>query len=127
MLGRQRIGPFDVTRLAANDPTALATWLADKGFPRPDDPDRTRDRGDITGLVLIAVFAAVRPPTTTWVPMRPPWLYQFDRPFLVDDSRIRKLTGRVATGWEDGIRQTLDWYRADPKRSRYRVLPGKSH
>jgi hypothetical protein len=36
VLGRQRIGPFDVTRLAANDPTALATWLADKGFPRPD-------------------------------------------------------------------------------------------
>jgi Uncharacterized protein conserved in bacteria (DUF2330) len=36
VLGRQRIGPFDVTRLAANDPAALATWLADKGFPRPD-------------------------------------------------------------------------------------------
>lgn len=50
-------------------------------------------------------------------------LYQFDRPFLVDDSRIRELTGREATGWEDGIRQTLDWYRADPKRSRYRLLP----
>ncbi len=39
LLGRQRIGPFDVTRLAANDPTALATWLADKGFPRPDSLD----------------------------------------------------------------------------------------
>jgi hypothetical protein len=39
VLGRQRIGPFDVTRLAANDPTALATWLADKGFPRPDGLD----------------------------------------------------------------------------------------
>jgi hypothetical protein len=36
VLGRQRIGPFDVTRLAADDPTALDTWLADKGFPRPD-------------------------------------------------------------------------------------------
>jgi hypothetical protein len=36
VLSRQRIGPFDVTRLAANDPTALATWLADKGFPHPD-------------------------------------------------------------------------------------------
>ena len=39
VLGRQRIGPFDVTRLAANDPTALATWLADKGFPRPNGLD----------------------------------------------------------------------------------------
>ncbi len=39
VLGRQRIGPFDVTRLSANHPTALATWLADKGFPRPDGLD----------------------------------------------------------------------------------------
>ena len=39
VLGRQRIGPFDVTRLAANDPVALATWLADKGFPHPDGLD----------------------------------------------------------------------------------------
>jgi nucleoside-diphosphate-sugar epimerase len=52
-------------------------------------------------------------------------LYQFDRPFLVDDSRIRHLTGRDATSWDDGIRQTLDWYRADPERSRYRLIPGK--
>lgn len=52
-------------------------------------------------------------------------LYQFDRPFLVDDSRIRDLTGRDATSWDDGIRQTLDWYRADPERSKYRLIPGK--
>jgi hypothetical protein len=38
VLGRQRIGPFDVIRLAANDPTVLATWLADKGFPRSGWP-----------------------------------------------------------------------------------------
>lgn len=35
VLGRQRIGPFDVTRLAANDAAALAQWLADNGFPHP--------------------------------------------------------------------------------------------
>jgi nucleoside-diphosphate-sugar epimerase len=52
-------------------------------------------------------------------------LYQFERPFLVDDSRLRELTGRGATSWEDGIRKTLDWYRADPQRARYRLLPGK--
>jgi nucleoside-diphosphate-sugar epimerase len=50
-------------------------------------------------------------------------LYQFDRPFLVDDSRFRQLTGTAATDWHDGIRQTLDWYRADQNRSRYRMLP----
>ncbi len=39
VLGRQRIGPFDVTRLAAQDPTALAKWLTDNGFPQPDGID----------------------------------------------------------------------------------------
>jgi nucleoside-diphosphate-sugar epimerase len=52
-------------------------------------------------------------------------LYRFDRPFLVDDDRIRELTGRDATSWDDGIRQTLDWYRADPERSKYRLIAGK--
>lgn len=36
VLDRQRIGPFDVTRLAADDPTALAKWLFENGFPNPD-------------------------------------------------------------------------------------------
>ena len=39
VLGRQRLGPFDVTRLAADDPTALANWLTDNGFPHPDGLD----------------------------------------------------------------------------------------
>ncbi|OHT85012.1 NAD-dependent epimerase/dehydratase family protein [Mycobacteroides saopaulense] len=52
-------------------------------------------------------------------------LYQFEQPFLLDDTRFRALTGRVATSWEDGIGRTLDWYRADPDRARYRLLPGR--
>jgi hypothetical protein len=36
VLGRQRIGPFDVTRLAADDPVTLANWLSENGFPNPD-------------------------------------------------------------------------------------------
>jgi hypothetical protein len=39
VLERQHLGPFDVTRLAANDPTALANWLSDNGFPHPDGLD----------------------------------------------------------------------------------------
>jgi hypothetical protein len=39
VLGRQRIGPFDVTRLASDDAVALAKWLADKGFPHPHGLD----------------------------------------------------------------------------------------
>jgi hypothetical protein len=36
VLGSQRIGPFDVTRLASRDASALADWLATRGFPHPD-------------------------------------------------------------------------------------------
>ena len=35
MLAQQRIGPFDVTRLTAQDAGALAKWLGDNGFPNP--------------------------------------------------------------------------------------------
>jgi hypothetical protein len=57
VLSRQRIGPFDVTRLAADDPAALAKWLADKGFPRPDDLDENlaayvADRWEIVAVQL---------------------------------------------------------------------------
>lgn len=52
-------------------------------------------------------------------------LYQFERPFLFDDNRFRDLTGRIATSWEHGIGQTLQWYRADTERAKYRLLPGK--
>jgi hypothetical protein len=41
--GQQRLGPFDVTRLAADDPSALATWLGKQGFPTPPTlPDALR-------------------------------------------------------------------------------------
>ncbi|MGW4095971.1 DUF2330 domain-containing protein [Mycobacterium sp. NPDC004974] len=32
---QQRLGPFNVTRLASDDPHALASWLSEKGFPQP--------------------------------------------------------------------------------------------
>jgi hypothetical protein len=39
VLSGRRIGPFDVTRPAGNDATALANWLADNGFPHPGHLD----------------------------------------------------------------------------------------
>jgi hypothetical protein len=58
VLGRQRIGPFDVTRLAANDPIELAKWLADNGFPHPDGLDENlapylADRWEIVAIQLV--------------------------------------------------------------------------
>ncbi|WP_369205373.1 DUF2330 domain-containing protein [Streptomyces sp. PU-14G] len=35
VVGRQRLGPFDVARLAADDPGALRDWLRDNGFSLP--------------------------------------------------------------------------------------------
>ncbi|WP_433798516.1 NAD-dependent epimerase/dehydratase family protein [Actinomycetospora sp. CA-084318] len=50
-------------------------------------------------------------------------LYQFDQPFLVDDSAFRAVFPTTATPWEEGIAATLAWYRAEPERTRRRLVP----
>lgn len=32
VVGRQKLGPFDVARLTATDPDALGDWLSANGF-----------------------------------------------------------------------------------------------
>lgn len=59
VLDQQRIGPFDVTRLAADDPAALAGWLAGHGFPHPPGLDQNlapylADRWEIVAVQLAA-------------------------------------------------------------------------
>lgn len=39
VLGTQRIGPFEVTRLAGDNSAALAAWLGEHGFPQPPGLD----------------------------------------------------------------------------------------
>ncbi|MFD4316670.1 DUF2330 domain-containing protein [Streptomyces sp. NPDC058548] len=36
VVGRERLGPFDVARLTATDPDALGTWLRTNGFELPE-------------------------------------------------------------------------------------------
>lgn len=58
VLDRRRIGPFEVTRLAANDPSALAVWLADKGFPHPDGLDTNLAPYVTDGWEIVAIQLA---------------------------------------------------------------------
>jgi hypothetical protein len=38
--------------------------------------------------------------------------YQFDAPFIVDDSAFRNAFGGHTTQWDDILARTVDWYRA---------------
>lgn len=40
-------------------------------------------------------------------------MYEFEQPFVVDDSKFIQRFGNIATPLEDGLRETLDWYRED--------------
>ena len=55
VLDRQRLGPFDVTRLAADDPTALAKWLSSNGFPHPAGLDANLAPYVADGWEIVAV------------------------------------------------------------------------
>ncbi|WP_304110284.1 NAD-dependent epimerase/dehydratase family protein [Mycolicibacterium bacteremicum] len=41
-------------------------------------------------------------------------IYQFEQPFVVDGSRFARTFGEKPTEYDDAIRSTLDWYRANP-------------
>ncbi|MCV7283908.1 DUF2330 domain-containing protein [Mycolicibacterium wolinskyi] len=55
VLSQQRIGPFAITRLAADDPAALADWLADNGFPQPPDLSRNIAPYVADGWEIVAI------------------------------------------------------------------------
>jgi nucleoside-diphosphate-sugar epimerase len=43
-------------------------------------------------------------------------MYQFQKPFIVDSSRIERMFGLTATPFEDALRTTVDWYRSRTER-----------
>ncbi|OKH86009.1 hypothetical protein EB75_09470 [Mycobacterium sp. ST-F2] len=55
VLSNQRIGPFDVTRLAGDDPAALAGWLTAKGFLHPDGLDANLAPYVAAGWEIVAI------------------------------------------------------------------------
>ncbi len=38
-------------------------------------------------------------------------MYEFEQPFVVDDSKFKRAFGDISTGFEEGLEQTLAWYR----------------
>lgn len=39
-------------------------------------------------------------------------MYEFEKPFVVDDSKFKRAFGNVSTGFEEGLERTLKWYKA---------------
>ncbi|MFE1951278.1 DUF2330 domain-containing protein [Streptomyces sp. NPDC059524] len=67
VVGRERLGPFDVARLTATDPDALADWLHDNGFELPARLDRALRPYVDQGWEYVAVRLA--PATADHLPM----------------------------------------------------------
>jgi hypothetical protein len=45
-------------------------------------------------------------------------LYEYEEPFVVDDSRFTKTFGEVATPLPEAIDATIAWFKAHPKDSK---------
>jgi hypothetical protein len=58
VLGRETLGGYDVARLAADDPQALAQWLADNGYEVPAPAQSTLDSYIADGWRFVAIKLA---------------------------------------------------------------------
>jgi nucleoside-diphosphate-sugar epimerase len=89
----------------------------------PNPPTRT------TRQIIVDVYAATGMRRTDVTALKRPVLralglfnrdvrellhtyYQFDAPFVVDDSAFRDAFGGHTTNWDDIVTSTIDWYRA---------------
>ncbi|MEV6176304.1 DUF2330 domain-containing protein [Streptomyces sp. NPDC052015] len=67
VVGRERLGPFDVARLTATDPAALDDWLGDNGFTFPPRLETALQPYVDRGWEYVAVRLA---PETAGTPLR---------------------------------------------------------
>lgn len=91
VVGRERLGDFDVARLTATDPGALRTWLEENGFELPD-----RLAGELKPYVdqkweYVAVRLAPREPGRTLRGELDPLRIRFDSTRLVYPMRLSRL------------------------------------
>ncbi|UQW99740.1 DUF2330 domain-containing protein [Streptomyces sp. RerS4] len=91
VVGRERLGDFDVARLTATDPDALRTWLEDNGFRLPDRlAVELRPYVD-SGWEYVAVRLAPREPGRPLRGELDPLRIRFDSDRLVYPMRLSRL------------------------------------
>jgi nucleoside-diphosphate-sugar epimerase len=62
---------------------------------------------------LVKVMGLVNPMMREFTEM----LYEYEKPFIVDDRKFRSAFGAEVTPLREAVRMTLDWYRQIPSRS----------
>lgn len=110
VLSSRRIGPFDVTRLAADDPAALTSWLTAKGFPHPDGLDANLASYVAARWEIVAIQLAPDAGDTTLTGTLQPLRLSFASDTAVYPMRL----SRSATGPQGVDLYVLADHRMDP-------------
>ncbi|MFD0337959.1 DUF2330 domain-containing protein [Streptomyces sp. NPDC127117] len=91
VVGRERLGPFDVARLAATDPQALEQWLEENGFDLPDRLATALKPYVDQKWEYVAIRLAPRESSTPLVGTLDPLRLRFASDRLVYPMRLSKL------------------------------------
>jgi hypothetical protein len=92
VLGRERVGLYDVSILAASDSGPLLDWLNDNGYVFPDEGQPVLDAYVAEGWTFVAVRVAPGETQTVKGDVEPLWL-SFDAPAPVYPMRLTALAG----------------------------------
>ncbi|MFI5766109.1 DUF2330 domain-containing protein [Streptomyces sp. NPDC051563] len=91
VIGRERLGDFDVARLTATDPEALGDWLGANGFLLPDRLSAELEPYVAQHWEYVAVRLAPREPGAVLRGTLDPLLIRFDSDRLVYPMRLSRL------------------------------------
>jgi hypothetical protein len=119
VLGRRNIGPFTVTRLAADDPSALAAWLTDHGFPYPRGLERNIASYLADGWETVAIQLAPAAPGAQLTGTLQPLRLSFASDTVVYPMRL----SRSATAAQSVDLYVLAEHRMDPSAT---PIPGRA-
>lgn len=111
VVGRERLGPFDVARLAATDPDALQKWLSDNGFELPDRLATALKPYVDQKWEYVAIRLAPRDTGNPLVGTLEPLRLRFASERLVYPMRLSKLA-RPRSSWACTSSPHTGWSRA---------------